>query len=455
MSHSSEASSYADETWTTWFCNLAGNHFFCEIDKSYIEDSFNLFGLKTHLLSKDYSKALDTILDRLAPSEAETEELSRSAALLYGLIHARYIITSHGLEAMHRKYLQKGFGECPRMLCRGQPVLPMSFTDDPKHGMVKLFCPKCQDVYSCGPGQRHIDGAFFGPTFPNLFFMTYEDLVPEPVSEHYVPRVFGFRIHHTSNSLPRPGAGVRGGLGLYAGYAGRGGGASSMAALGMAAGAAGHFGGVSHSLLAANAAANNNGNHTSTSISESQTGASVVRGKRRHRGYHTSASDGHQSATPAAGAAVSLSGTLISIDKSDVNPHLALSAAAGAPGGTTSAMTYTGLDGKIGIDIIEHPGGGGGVPSSSNFGAASLGGLGLGIHSDRAAGGVSTRERERERQRSEQEQRAPAAAPAPHQRTVPLTTVTGFGHDRGSDDDLDGTASHDRLPPKRARHSNQ
>jgi Casein kinase II regulatory subunit len=37
-----------------------------------------------------------------APTEAETEELSRSAALLYGLIHARYIITSHGLEAMVR-----------------------------------------------------------------------------------------------------------------------------------------------------------------------------------------------------------------------------------------------------------------------------------------------------------------------------------------------------------------
>jgi hypothetical protein len=28
-----------------------------------------------------------------------------------------------------------------------------------------------------------IDGAFFGPTFPNLFFMTYEDDVPEPVAE--------------------------------------------------------------------------------------------------------------------------------------------------------------------------------------------------------------------------------------------------------------------------------
>ena len=286
-------------------------------------------------------------------------------------------------------------------------------------------------------------------------------MVPEPVSDHYAPRVFGFRIHHSSNSLPRPGAGVRGGLGLYGGTAGRGSGASSMGNLGMAAGAAGHFGGVSYSLLAANAAANNNGNHTSTSISESQTGASVVRGKRRHRGYHTSASDGHQSATPAAGAAVSLSGALISLDNGDVNPHLAMAPSSGAAGGATAGtLTYTGLDGKIGIDIIDHPGGGvpGGVgvggPSASTFASAGLGGLGLGLHVDRTAG-VSTRERER--QRNEQEHRVPppAAAPAPHQRRVPLTTVTSFGHDRGSDDDHDGTASHDRLPPKRARHSNQ
>ena len=31
-----------------------------------------------------------------------------------------------------------------------------------------------------------IDGAFFGPTFPNLFFMTYEDIVPEPVAEQVI-----------------------------------------------------------------------------------------------------------------------------------------------------------------------------------------------------------------------------------------------------------------------------
>jgi len=28
---------------------------------------------------------------------------------------------------MHRKYLNNEFGECPRVLCRGQPVVPMGF----------------------------------------------------------------------------------------------------------------------------------------------------------------------------------------------------------------------------------------------------------------------------------------------------------------------------------------
>ena len=46
---SSDSSSYADENWAAWFCNLSGNQYFCEVEKSYMEDSFNLFGLKQHL----------------------------------------------------------------------------------------------------------------------------------------------------------------------------------------------------------------------------------------------------------------------------------------------------------------------------------------------------------------------------------------------------------------------
>lgn len=40
-----------------------------------------------------------------------------------------------------------------------------------------------------------IDGAYFGSTFPNLFLMTYGHLKPQKMSQSYVPRVFGFKIH--------------------------------------------------------------------------------------------------------------------------------------------------------------------------------------------------------------------------------------------------------------------
>ena len=33
--------------------------------------------------------------------------------------------------------------------------------------------------------------------------MTFEDLVPEPAGDPYVPKVFGFRVHSSSGSLPQ------------------------------------------------------------------------------------------------------------------------------------------------------------------------------------------------------------------------------------------------------------
>lgn len=52
-----------DTTWIKWFCAIPGNEFFCEVDKAFIEDSFNLFGIK-QIFPHDYGFALATILDR-------------------------------------------------------------------------------------------------------------------------------------------------------------------------------------------------------------------------------------------------------------------------------------------------------------------------------------------------------------------------------------------------------
>ena len=39
------------------------------------------------------------------------------------------------------------FGRCPRVLCNGQPCLPVGTADVPRQSTVKIYCPKCKDIY--------------------------------------------------------------------------------------------------------------------------------------------------------------------------------------------------------------------------------------------------------------------------------------------------------------------
>mmetsp|Transcript_54395 Transcript_54395/g.80936 ORF Transcript_54395/g.80936 Transcript_54395/m.80936 type:complete len:365 (+) Transcript_54395:623-1717(+) len=196
---------------------------FCEVERSYIEDGFNLYGLRACV--SNFSDCLDLILDRIGPDDSDDSHLTQSACTLYGLIHARYIITAHGLDAMYNKYAAKEFGTCPLVQCNGQPVLPVGLKDEMGADSVKIFCPKCQCVYhpppirsrsshhgpgNSGGGSGAVDGAAFGTTFPHLFLMTFNNLVPDRISPDsaYVPRVFGFRVHQSARQ--RSGCGGAG-----------------------------------------------------------------------------------------------------------------------------------------------------------------------------------------------------------------------------------------------------
>ncbi|XWS49642.1 hypothetical protein CRYUN_Cryun12cG0020800 [Craigia yunnanensis] len=188
-----------DTSWISWFCNLRGNEFFCEVDDDYIQDDFNLCGLSSQVPYYDY--ALDLILDVESShgdmfTEEQNELVESAAEMLYGLIHARYILTSKGMAAMLDKYKNYDFGRCPRVYCCGQPCLPVGQSDIPRSSTIKIYCPRCEDIYyPRSKYQGNIDGAYFGTTFPNLFLMTYGHLKPQKASQSYVPRVFGFKVH--------------------------------------------------------------------------------------------------------------------------------------------------------------------------------------------------------------------------------------------------------------------
>jgi hypothetical protein len=83
------------------FCSLKGHEMFCHVERAYIEDGFNLYGLRACV--SNYSDCLDLILDRIGPEDSDDSHLTQSACMLYGLIHARYIVTTHGLDSMYNK----------------------------------------------------------------------------------------------------------------------------------------------------------------------------------------------------------------------------------------------------------------------------------------------------------------------------------------------------------------
>ncbi|KAJ2371185.1 casein kinase 2 regulatory subunit, partial [Coemansia sp. RSA 2603] len=197
----------ASLTWISWFCSLKGHEYFCEVPDAFIEDEFNLTGLSQSV--NYYVEALDTILDieddAAEPQFAEEiEAIDTSAEILYGLIHARYILTRQGLDQMADKYENAEFGCCPRVCCAGSPVVPCGRVDLTERDSVKLFCPSCNDIYAPPSSRYHkIDGAYFGTTFPHIFFQTFPALVPDEPVRPYTPRIYGFAISERSRAGPR------------------------------------------------------------------------------------------------------------------------------------------------------------------------------------------------------------------------------------------------------------
>jgi len=192
----SETDSDYSSYWRDWFISSRGHEYFCEIDEEYLTDRFNLTGLNTEVQYYQYALDLVTDVFDFECNDDMREQIEKSARHLYGLVHARYIITTRGLQKMLEKYKKFDFGRCPRVLCAGQPLLPIGLSDLPNVKSVKLYCGRCEDVY-VPKSSRHavIDGAYFGASFPHILFQVYPQLIPQKNTERYVPKCFGFKMH--------------------------------------------------------------------------------------------------------------------------------------------------------------------------------------------------------------------------------------------------------------------
>lgn len=94
------AANHEANEYTRQFVASRGNEYFCEIDEEYLTDRFNLTGLNTEV--HYYQHALDLVNDSfdLDCDDEMREAIEKSARHLYGLVHARYIVTTRGLAKM-------------------------------------------------------------------------------------------------------------------------------------------------------------------------------------------------------------------------------------------------------------------------------------------------------------------------------------------------------------------
>lgn len=89
------------------------------------------------------------------------------------------------------------------MYCERQQLLPTGLSDKPDESKVRLYCAKCQDIYSPSAKKyKEVDGCFFGTSFPEMFIINYASWFKNLKKKPYIAIVNGFKVHSTSITRP-------------------------------------------------------------------------------------------------------------------------------------------------------------------------------------------------------------------------------------------------------------
>lgn len=176
--------------------------YFVEIDTDYITDKFNLTGLPQEFA--DFEETWRVLVSDRPFASGGNVGLNDLLSL-YGLIHARFIMTSAGVHKMKRKIFAGEYGCCLRYFCRRQFLIPAALSCVFGEEGAVLYCPNCEDVYAVDGAFGYLDGAFFGPSFAAFFVLSYPESFLSMQQDAtkslvYTPKIFGFRLYAEKNA---------------------------------------------------------------------------------------------------------------------------------------------------------------------------------------------------------------------------------------------------------------
>ena len=202
--------SYSYSDWISDFTTFKPfENWFAHVSDTFLDDNFNLYGLSD--IIKHYNKCISILRNERSISDFATKKKERQilnfeTQQLYLLIHQRYIQSQEGLSDMIKKFNHQIWGVCPRVACRGFPVLPYGISSKIGVSGCLVFCPRCRDVYTpTVKGVHTIDGCAFGPNFATLFLSDAKigGQLVIPQVENIPLSVFGYKLSEERRRLDR------------------------------------------------------------------------------------------------------------------------------------------------------------------------------------------------------------------------------------------------------------
>jgi casein kinase II subunit beta len=247
INHAAKEASVSTTTpWVRRYLNARPKDVLLPVPKEYIADGFNLVQLApiverigfqvmgpqaveiakrlVELPSPQpsypiYRLALQLILNEDESQEAnilrhpliQPQAIQQAAEALYLMVHARFVLSPRGLDALRRILLNSPvFGKCPRIQCDGTMLLPYGASNDfsSNNHPCQRYCPSCGNLWNCWDSKT--DGCAWGPSLCYLLLMAHgHELFPRACQRHASavlstdiihhhpnnPSIFGFRIH--------------------------------------------------------------------------------------------------------------------------------------------------------------------------------------------------------------------------------------------------------------------